>query len=97
MRYYAIMHMCGMKRGTTIRLSGTEMLINCIFAIMLAVSLIVIQNYHSIIGTINCEIGFIQILTMVTISILIIMTTMLVTNASIKECTTIEILKDTTY
>lgn len=97
MRYYAIMHMCGMKRGTTIGLSGMEMLINCIFAIMLAVSLIIIQNYHNIIGTINCELGFIQILIMMTISMLIIITTMLVTNASIKECTTIEILKDTTY
>lgn len=97
MRYYAIMHMCGMNQGTTIGLSGMEMLINCIFAMVIAISLIVIQNYYSIIGTINCELGSIQILVMMGISLIITATTMLVTGATMKESTTMEILRDTAY
>ncbi len=97
MRYYAIMHMCGMNQRKTIGLSGIEMLINCIFAVVLAISLIVIQNHYSIIGTINCELGSIQILVMIGISLVITATTMLVTSATMKESTTMGILRNTAY
>lgn len=97
MKYYAIMHICGMNSQKTVGLSGLEMFVNCFIAVLFSISLMTVQNEYGIVGTINCEIGVIHILVMFAISVTIILTTMLVTNATMKESTTMEILRDTAY
>ncbi len=96
-KYYAILHICGMNSRKTIAISGVEMTINCVLATMIAISLVVIQNEFKFFGMINCEIGVVQLLTMLTISGIVILITMLVTGTIMKENTPMEILRDTAY
>lgn len=97
MRYYAIMHICGMNSKKAVYLAGGEMLINNVLSVMLSVSIIVLQKQVGILGTINCELGIWQGFTMVIFCLSIIGMTMFMTYGTLKEKTVMDILKDTAY
>lgn len=97
MRYYSVMHITGMNLKNTIFMSGAEMLLNIILATIICVSIVIIQNRIEIFGTINCVLNTAQIVTMVIISLVIVVLTMIMTGATLKEKTIVEILRDTTY
>lgn len=91
------MHITGMNLKNTIFMSGAEMLLNIILATIICVSIVIIQNRIEIFGTINCVLNTAQIVTMVIISLVIVVLTMIMTGATLKEKTIVEILRDTTY
>ena len=97
MRYYSTLYICGMNPGKALILSGGEMLINCVLATVLGISLMTIQNKMEIVDTINCELGTTQILTISALSMVMILMSMLVTRTVMKERSPMDILKDTTF
>lgn len=97
MRYYATLHMCGMSHNKAIIISGIEMLFNNALAIILALVFIKIQNTHKVLGVINCYYGLPQTLVMIGVCILMVCCTMIITGKTLKERTTMDVLRDTAY
>lgn len=97
MKYYSILYISGMKYKDAVMLTGFEMAINCIIAVVLAVSLVTIQEKYSVIGTINCYIQGTQIGIMVIMGCVLVLFSMLMTGIILKERTPMEILRDTAY
>lgn len=97
MRYYATLHICGMTQGMAVRLTGIEMCINCIFAAIIGVSLIMIQSKNNIVGIMNCVIELPQIIMMVLMCLIIITSSMLMTMMVMKEKQPADILKEAVF
>ena len=97
MRYYATLYICGMPYKNAVVISGAEMLVNNLLAIVIALTFIVIQNKRFVLGEINCEPGSIQICVMLTISLVIVLCTMLMMRNTLKERSPMNVLKDTAY
>lgn len=97
MRYYSTLYICGMNSTKAVILCGRDMLINCIIATALGITLMTVQNKMEIIDTINCEIGALQVLTIIVLSVIMILMSMSVTNTVMKERSPMDILKDTTF
>ncbi len=97
MKYYSILYISGMKYTDAVMLTGFEMAINCLIAVVLAVSLVTIQEKFSVIGTINCYIQGIQIGIMAIMGCVLVIFSMVMTGVILKERTPMEILRDTAY
>lgn len=97
MRYYGTLYICGMPYSSAVIMTGVEMIINAIVALVISISLITIQNKLSIVGTINCEIGSLQAVVIAVMCIVTIGISMLMTRIVLKEKTPAAILTDTTY
>lgn len=93
-RHYGIMYVSGMKNSTAPVISGIEMIFNCIVSVVMALSLLKLQNTMSIIGDINCYIGKVEVISLIIISLVITIDTMLTTRSILKEHTLIEIVRN---
>lgn len=96
-KYYSILHISGMPYKKAILITFAEMTINSVLAMILANSFILIQGKVNLFGTINCELGFSQILISFGICIVVIVSSALVTRSVLREKTPAQILKDTAY
>lgn len=92
-RYYAILYMCGMPYENAVVMSGIEMFINSLLAAVMAVTFVLIQNKHAILGEINCELGVMQILSIICISIIIVAWTMVTVRNTLREQSPISVFK----
>lgn len=97
MRYYATLHICGMTQGMAVRLTGIEMCINCIFAVIIGLSLITIQSKYNIVGIMNCVIELPQIIMIILMCVIIIVSSMLMTMMVMKEKQPADILKEAVF
>ena len=97
MKYYSILYISGMKFKSAVLFTGVEMTINCLFAIVLAVSLVTIQDKYSLIGAINCYIQGIHVAIIGIMGCVLVFFSMLMTGIVLKERTPMEILRDTAY
>ena len=79
MKYYAILQMCGMKNRLVQVFSVTEMIINIVISFVISASVIKIIGTGYSEDSVNVRLGNIQILTIMTISICIIIATMAMT------------------
>lgn len=79
MKYYAILQMCGMKNRLVQVFSVTEMIINIAISFVISASVIKIIGTGYSENSVNARLGNIQILTILTISICIIIATMAMT------------------
>lgn len=97
MRYYATLHICGMPIRNAFVLSGVEMGINSILAIIVSVSIIKIQMSNKIFGEINCVLNPEQWAIIIGISAVIVTSTMVSTLKTLKERSPMSVLRDTAY
>ena len=97
MRYYATLHICGMPIRNAFVLSGVEMGINSILAIIVSVSIIKIQMSNKIFGEINCVLNPEQWAIIIGISAVIVISTMVSTLKTLKERSPMSVLRDTAY
>ena len=93
MRYYAILYICGMPYEKAVVMSGIEMFINSLLAAVMAVTFVLIQNKSAILGEINCELGIMQILSIICISIIIVVWTMITVRNTLREQSPISVFK----
>ena len=96
-KYYGMLYICGMPYHQAAAMTGIEMIINSVLAIVMSLSLIKIQNKLSLIGKINCEIGVVQSALMMGLCIVVIFVSILMTTVIMKEKTASQILRDTAY
>lgn len=96
-KYYGMLYICGMPYHQAAAMTGIEMVINSVLAIVMSLSLIKIQNKLSLIGKINCEIGVVQSALMMGLCIVVIFVSILMTTVIMKEKTASQILRDTAY
>ena len=96
-KYYGMLYICGMPYHQAAAMTGIEMIINSVLAIVMSLSLIKIQNKLSLIGKINCEIGVVQSALMMGLCIVVIFVLILMTTVIMKEKTASQILRDTAY
>lgn len=97
MKYYACLYICGMPYQTASIMSAVEMTINCILGMMIAVTVINLQNKMLLFGEINCELGAGQAGIMAGICIVIILSTLFITRKTLKERSPMNVLRDTAY
>ena len=97
MRYYATLYICGMPYLNSVCISGVEMLINNVLAVILTVSFVGIQNKLLLFGEVNCNFGLLQIGVIVIIAIVVIVGTMFITGKTLKERSPMSVLRDTAY
>lgn len=71
-RYFGIMYVCGMDYKKAVLITGIEMLVNSIVAVIFSIILIKIQNIMKIVGDINCrcELPEIAVACMICISVI---------------------------
>ena len=96
-KYYGMLYICGMPNHRASAMTGIEMTINSVLAIVLSLSSIKIQNKLNLIGKINCEIGAVQSALMMGLCIVVIFVSILMTTVIMKEKTASQILRDTAY
>ena len=97
MRYYATLYICGMPYRNAVIMSGIEMLINCILAIVLTSAFTTLQKKLLLLGEINCEVGVIQTFLIIFISVVIVLSTMILARNILKERSSMDVLRDTAY
>lgn len=97
MKYYACLYICGMPYQTASIMSAVEMTISCILGMIIAVTVIILQNKMVLFGEINCELGAGQVGIMAVICIVIILSTFFKTRKTLKERSPMNVLRDTAY
>lgn len=97
MRYYATLYMCGMPYRNAVIMSGLEMFFDSILAVLLAVSFVILQKKFSLLGEINCSLDSVQVVFMISICVTIVASTMILMRNTLKERSTMNVLKDTAY
>ena len=93
MRYYATLYICGMPYEKAVIMSGVEMFINSLLAAIMAVTFVLIQNKSAVLGEINCELGIMQTLSIICISIIIVAWTMVTVRNTLREQSPISVFK----
>ncbi len=96
-KYYGMLYICGMPYQKAAIMTGVEMAINSVLAVVMSLSLIKIQNELNLFGTINCETGVVQSIVMTVFCVMIILVSILMTTVIMKEKTASQILRDTAY
>lgn len=97
MKYYATLYICGMPYTKAVITSGMEMLVNGILSIIVTLVFVEIQNTRSIVGEINCNMGVVQMVIILSICALIVVSTMIITGKILREKSPMNVLKDTVY
>ena len=97
MKYYATLYICGMPIRNAVWLSGVEMVVNCILAIILGVSVVKIQMSNEIFGEINCMLNVEQWAIIIAISLVMVVSATLTTLKTLKERSPMSVLRDTAY
>ena len=97
MKYYATLYICGMPIRNAVWLSGVEMVVNCILAIILGVSVVKIQMTNEIFGEINCMLNVEQWAIIIAISLVMVISATLTTLKTLKERSPMSVLRDTAY
>lgn len=94
-KYYGIAHMCGMHYNNAVILTGIEMVINSIWAVVLTKVLVWLQQKYELVGIINCNPGT---LTWMILGIIIVFTILLamgMVRKNLRENTPVEVVKGT--
>lgn len=97
MRYYATLYICGMPYKKAVIMSGIEMFVNCIMAVFLTVSFVILQSKLFLVGEINCELDMMQAVIIAGISLVIVFSTMILTANTLRERSAMDVLRDTAY
>ena len=97
MRYYATLYICGMPYKKAVVMSGVEMFVNCIMAVFLTVSFVILQSKLFLVGEINCELDMMQAVIIAGISLVIVFSTMILTANTLRERSAMDVLRDTAY
>lgn len=97
MKYYATLYICGMPYTKAVIISGIEMMVNGILAMIVTLAFIEIQNTRSIVGEINCNMGVAQLVSIIGIISVIVIFTMMITGRILREKSPMSVLKDTVY
>lgn len=97
MGYYGKLYLCGMTWKHSIRLSGMEMCLNSIFAVILAVVMTFIQNRYNVLGRMYIETGREQLLCMSVMCIITIGLSVLMSRMIINEKTPVEIIRQSKH
>ena len=93
-RYYGILYTCGMQYRVAQFMTGVEMGMNCLIAVIFTVSLLEIQNNLKLVGEINCSLELPELMAMVLICAVLILWSVFTARGILKENTPVEILKD---
>ena len=93
-RYYGILYACGMEYRVAQLMTGLEMGMNCLIAVIFTVSLLKIQNNLKLMGEINCSLELPELMAMVLICAVLILWSVFTARGILKENTPVEILKD---
>lgn len=93
-RYYGILYTCGMQYRVAQFMTGVEMGMNCLIAVIFTVSLLEIQNNLKLVGEINCSLELPELMAMVLICAVLILWSVFTARGVLRENTPVEILKN---
>lgn len=93
-RYYGILYACGMEYRVAQLMTGVEMGLNCLIAVIFTVSLLKIQNRLKLVGEINCSLELPELTVMFVLCAVVILWSVFTARGVLKENTPVEILKD---
>lgn len=93
-RYFGIMYICGMNYTKAQFMTILEMTFNSVLAFDFTTNLLALQKQFKLVGKINCNIGMLQMLFMLSVCIIIVLWSGQTTKNVLKGNTPIEIIKN---
>ena len=93
-RYYGILYTCGMQYRVAQFMTGVEMGMNCLIAVIFTVSLLEIQNNLKLVGEINCSLELPEFAVMFILCAVTILFSVFTVRGVLKENTPVQILKN---
>lgn len=93
-RYFGIMYICGMNYTKAQFMTILEMTFNSVLAFAFTTNLLALQKQFKLVGKINCNIGMLQMLFMLSVCIIIVLWSGQTTKNVLKGNTPIEIIKN---
>ena len=93
-RYFGIMYICGMNYTKAQFMTILEMTFNSVLAFAFTTNLLALQKKFKLVGKINCNIGMLQMLFMLSVCIIIVLWSGQTTKNVLKGNTPIEIIKN---
>ena len=94
-KYFGILHMCGMHYNNAVILTGIEMVINSIWAVVLTKVLVWVQQKYELVGIINCNPGTLTWMILGIIIVFTILLSMGMVRKNLRENTPVEVVKGT--
>ena len=94
-KYFGILHMCGMHYNNAVILTGMEMVINSIWAVVLTKVLVWVQQKYELVGIINCNPGTLTWMILGIIIVFTILLSMGMVRKNLRENTPVEVVKGT--
>lgn len=88
------MYICGMNYTKAQFMTILEMTFNSVLAFAFTTNLLALQNQFKLVGEINCNIGMLQMLFMLSVCIIIVLWSGQTTKNVLKGNTPIEIIKN---
>ena len=93
-RYFGIMYICGMNYTKAQFMTILEMTFNSVLAFAFTTNLLALQKEFKLVGEINCNIGMLQMLFMLSVCTIIVLWSGQTTKNVLKGNTPIEIIKN---